>query len=73
MLVTDVKPHNTEVEQALLGAVLLDPDAIVDVLARMQAEDFYDPMQIPPSAAPWLAYSILPSLSDPTRLALTSL
>lgn len=36
-----VPPHNAEAEQACLGAVLLDPDAVQDVLRFLRPEDFY--------------------------------
>lgn len=39
----DVQPHSIEAEQTVLGALLLDPDAIVKVSDLLQPEDFYDP------------------------------
>ena len=36
-----VPPHNTEAENATLGAILLDPDALGRVLAFLRPEDFY--------------------------------
>ena len=36
-----VPPHNAEAEQAVLGAVLLDPDSVQAVLKYLRAEDFY--------------------------------
>ncbi|HUW41199.1 MAG TPA: replicative DNA helicase [Rectinemataceae bacterium] len=36
-----VPPHNAEAEQACLGAVLLDPDAVKNVLQYIRPEDFY--------------------------------
>lgn len=36
-----VPPHNSEAEQAVLGAVLLDPEAVTVVLRHLRAEDFY--------------------------------
>lgn len=36
-----VPPHNTEAEQAVLGAVLLDPDSVPVILRYLRAEDFY--------------------------------
>ncbi|MDA8427194.1 MAG: replicative DNA helicase [Treponema sp.] len=36
-----VPPHNAEAEQACLGAVLLDPDAVKNVLQFIRPEDFY--------------------------------
>jgi replicative DNA helicase len=34
-------PHNVEAEQAVLGALLIDPDAIFKVNTFVRAEDFY--------------------------------
>src|SRR5919202_3961425 len=34
-------PSNVEAEQAVLGSLLLDPDAITQVAAFLRAEDFY--------------------------------
>jgi replicative DNA helicase len=36
-----VPPHNSEAEQAVLGAVLLDPEAVPAVLRYLRPEDFY--------------------------------
>jgi replicative DNA helicase len=36
-----VPPHNAEAEQACLGAVLLDPDAVQNVLRFLRPDDFY--------------------------------
>jgi replicative DNA helicase len=36
-----VPPHNSEAEQAVLGAVLLDPDSVPAILKYLRAEDFY--------------------------------
>lgn len=35
-------PHNLEAEQAVLGAVLLNPDCIGDVAERLEPADFYE-------------------------------
>ncbi len=37
-----VPPQNTEAEASLLGALLIDADAIVKVADRIEADDFYD-------------------------------
>lgn len=37
-----VPPQNTEAEASLLGAILIDPDAIVKVADQITASDFYD-------------------------------
>jgi replicative DNA helicase len=36
-----VPPHNAEAEQACLGAMLLDPEAVPEVLRFLRPEDFY--------------------------------
>ncbi len=36
-----VLPSNLEAEQAVLGALLIDPDAIVKIVPLVRAEDFY--------------------------------
>jgi len=36
-----VPPHNAEAEQAVLGAILLDPDSVTLVLRFLRPEDFY--------------------------------
>jgi replicative DNA helicase len=36
-----VPPHNSEAEQACLGAVLIDPEAVASVLRFLRPEDFY--------------------------------
>ncbi|CAM3648935.1 replicative DNA helicase [Marinicrinis lubricantis] len=36
-----VPPQNIEAEQAVLGAILLDSDALITVMERLQSEDFY--------------------------------
>ncbi|MBC8351194.1 MAG: replicative DNA helicase [Planctomycetes bacterium] len=37
-------PHSTEAEQGTLGAMLLDPDIVIDVLATLRPDDFYEPV-----------------------------
>ena len=34
-------PANPEAELAVLGSLLIDPDALVDVMAVLKPEDFY--------------------------------
>lgn len=41
--VFDAPPHSAEAEKTVLGALLLDPDAIVKVSDFLKPEDFYDP------------------------------
>jgi len=36
-----IPPHNSEAEQAVLGALLLDPDAVPQVLRFLRPDDFY--------------------------------
>jgi len=36
-----VPPHNAEAEQAALGALLLDPDAVPHILQYLRPDDFY--------------------------------
>ncbi len=38
-----VPPHNMEAEQATLGAMLLDPKSVSDIVAFLRADNFYDP------------------------------
>ncbi len=38
-----IPPQNTDAEASLLGAILIDSDAIVKVADILQARDFYDP------------------------------
>lgn len=41
--VIDAPPHSTDAERTVLGALLLDPEAIVKVSDFLKPEDFYDP------------------------------
>ena len=34
-------PHNLEAEQAVLGAILMDPQALTLVAERLRPDDFY--------------------------------
>ncbi len=38
-----IPPQNTDAEASLLGAILIDSDAIVKIADTINAEDFYDP------------------------------
>jgi replicative DNA helicase len=40
---TVLRPHNTEAEETTIGALLMDPDRIIDVAPVVQPEDFFDP------------------------------
>ena len=35
-------PHDIEAEEALLGSLLIDPDAILKVVTLLKTEDFFD-------------------------------
>lgn len=37
-----IPPHSTEAEESVLGALLLDKDAIIAVAEFLDAHDFYD-------------------------------
>jgi len=40
-MIDKVPPHSNEAEQSLLGALLLDKDAIIKIADKVTAEDFY--------------------------------
>jgi replicative DNA helicase len=40
---TTIPPQNTDAEASLLGAILIDSDAIVKIADEVRSEDFYDP------------------------------
>ena len=37
-----IPPHNTDAEASLLGAILIDSDAIVKIADVITSSDFYD-------------------------------
>src|SRR5437773_1843289 len=39
-----IQPHSSDAERTTIGALLLDPDRIVDVVATLNPDDFYDPV-----------------------------
>lgn len=39
----DVQPHSLEAEQTVLGALLMDPEAMVKISDLLTPEDFYEP------------------------------
>lgn len=39
--IEDIRPHNIQAEQATLGAMLIDPDAILNVRELVNERDFY--------------------------------
>jgi len=40
------QPHNVEAEASLLGAILIDADAIVKIADTVSSRDFYDPRHV---------------------------
>ena len=42
--VNSVQPHNLQAERTVLGAILLDPEAIYRVASQLSSNDFYDPV-----------------------------
>ena len=36
-----VSPSNVEAEEAVLGSILINPDALLDVATFLRAEDFF--------------------------------
>ncbi|MCI8276233.1 MAG: replicative DNA helicase [Lachnospiraceae bacterium] len=42
VLIRRVQPHNVEAEQSVVGAMLMDRDAIVTAVEIIHADDFYD-------------------------------
>ncbi len=42
-LLKRIKPHSTEAEQAVVGAILLDPEAVITASELLLPEDFYNP------------------------------
>jgi replicative DNA helicase len=38
------QPHSTEAERTVIGALLLDPEAIIKISDFLKTEDFYDPI-----------------------------
>lgn len=42
--IVSTQPHSTEAEKTVLGALLLDPEAIIKVSDFLTSEDFYDPV-----------------------------
>ena len=40
-LLDRIPPQNLEAEQAVLGAILLDGEAMVTAMERLRSEDFY--------------------------------
>ena len=43
-LIIETQPHSTEAERTVIGALLLDPEAIIKISDFLKDEDFYDPI-----------------------------
>ncbi|MDD3661720.1 MAG: DnaB-like helicase N-terminal domain-containing protein, partial [Candidatus Dojkabacteria bacterium] len=43
MPLAKVPPHNIDAEKSILGAILLDKEAMIKVAEFLSAEHFYDP------------------------------
>ena len=41
-----IPPHNLEAERAVLGACLLEREALLSVTDSLRGEDFYDPSAV---------------------------
>lgn len=41
MVVDKLQPHNVEAEEAVLGSILIDPDAILEVINFLKPKDFF--------------------------------
>ncbi|NLK72251.1 MAG: replicative DNA helicase, partial [Clostridiales bacterium] len=39
-----IPPHNMDAEQSVLGAVILDKNALIEVIEILKPEDFYSQM-----------------------------
>lgn len=57
MLYDRVPPQNLEAEQAVLGAILLETEALVASMERLKSEDFY-------SVAHQRIFDVMVSLND---------
>ncbi|HKC15026.1 MAG TPA: DnaB-like helicase N-terminal domain-containing protein, partial [Patescibacteria group bacterium] len=55
-----VPPHNEEIEQSVLGAILIDKDAVATVSQILRPEDFYDDIN-------GMIYSAMLALYDGSR------
>src|SRR5437763_10408779 len=38
-----IRPHSIDAERTTIGALLIDPERIIEVAPAVQATDFYDP------------------------------
>ena len=41
-----IPPHSDDAEKSVLGSILLDKDALYDVLEKLKPEDFYNEMHM---------------------------
>ena len=42
-LIKKIPPHNTDAEQSVIGAMLIDPETIMNISPILHGEDFYQP------------------------------
>ena len=42
-LIKKIPPHNTDAEQSVIGAMLIDPETIMNISPILHSEDFYQP------------------------------
>lgn len=42
-LIKKIPPHNVEAEQSVIGAMLIDPDTILNITEVLRGDDFYQP------------------------------
>ena len=42
-LIKKIPPHNTDAEQSVIGAMLIDPETIMNISPILRGEDFYQP------------------------------
>ena len=40
-LIKKIQPHSAEAEESVIGAMIMDRDAIADVIDMIDQEDFY--------------------------------
>src|ERR1700743_2075252 len=59
-------PYDIEIEQALLGAILVDNQALERIAATLKPEHFYDPLHA-------RIYELMGSLSDRGGMVITPL
>ena len=50
-LIKKIQPHSAEAEQSVIGAMIMDRDAIADVIDIIDQEDFYQKIWYPSGMA----------------------